>query len=119
MSAAGARHRPGFLIPGPTPTSGVPPVRYTNTDYLPATLRTQALSELASSGPPHATQAAGALLACVMIVAGSDSPVFVDLARYQGKPATVIVAQDHAWVTSRGCNATQHHVLDSVSLSGG
>jgi hypothetical protein len=54
-----------------------------------------------------------------MIVAGSDSPVFVDLARYQGKPATVIVAQDHAWVTSRGCNATQHHVLDSVSLSGG
>jgi hypothetical protein len=109
----GAAFRPGF-IEGP---AGTPKVRSTNTDYLPATLRAQALSQL--SAPQTGTAPSPGLQACVWEVAGKDTPSFVDLARYQGRPATIIVARDHAWVTSRGCNATQHGVLDSVSLSGG
>jgi hypothetical protein len=109
----------GPAIAGPAGTARTASykVRTTNTDYLPTTLRAQALSELSSPssgiGPPYALQA------CVDEVVGNDKPSFVDLARYQGRPATIIVARDHAWVTSRGCNATQHGVLDSVSLSGG
>jgi hypothetical protein len=113
----GAAFRPGF-IEGPAYN-----VRSTNTDYLTATLRAQALSELSSPAPskgtPLSPASSSALQGCVMEVAGNDTPSFVDLARYQGRPATIIVARDHAWVTSRGCNATQHGVLDSVSLSGG
>jgi hypothetical protein len=112
--------RPG-IIAEPKVTAGAPPYKviFTNTDYLPATLRAHALSELSSLGSSRGTSPSIALQACVMQVVLNDTPAFVDVARYEGKPATVIVAQDHAWVTSKGCNATQHDVLDSVSLSGG
>jgi hypothetical protein len=117
MSAA-AGAMPDQVGPaGPRPAGPSYRVRSTNTDYLPATLRAQAQSEL--STPPAGNSPSYALQACVIKVAGNDTPSFVDLARYQGRPATIIVARDHAWVTSWGCNATQHGVLDSVSLSGG
>lgn len=120
LSMSPAVGRPA-IISGPTGTAAAPSwkVRSTNTDYLPATLRAQALSELASPGPSPGSNPSPTIDACVIEVARSHSVDFVDLARYQGRPAIVIVARDHAWVTGRGCNATQHEVLYSVSLSGG
>ena len=119
-SASPAVGRPAIVV-GPTGNGSAAgyTVRFTNTNYFPSTLRAQAQSDLSSPGPSPATRASGALQACVMIVTGNAKQAFVDLARYQGRPATVIVTQDHAWVTIRGCNGTQHPVLDSVTLSGG
>jgi hypothetical protein len=109
------------IISGPSGTASTASysVRFTNTDYLPATLRALALSERTSPGLSAGTPPSGALQGCVLEVAGNDRVDVVDLARYQGRPATIIIARDRAWVTARGCNATQHHVLYSVSLSGG
>lgn len=127
QSAAGPHHvnsaaRPA-IISGPTATFGATSFKVisTNTDYLPATLRAQALSQLRLPRPSAGSHPSGTLQACVIEVAGSDrdNVDFVDLASYQGRPAIIIVARDHAWVTGRGCNATQHEVIDSVRLSGG
>jgi hypothetical protein len=89
------------------------------TDYQPATLRQQLeqamreSKETATSRPPSAS-----LGACVQRMTGTlrqGTPVLVENALYQGRPATVIVASNGrgytAWVMAPGCSATQGRVL--------
>jgi hypothetical protein len=56
-------------------------------------------------------------------VAGRDSLALVERARFEGQPATIIVAHtsqgERAWVTGPACSATNRDVLDSATLPAG
>jgi hypothetical protein len=121
----------------------------TGTDFASATLSGQVAAQLtqhahggAVAGPnaPSATQgpaAAGGrsatfghmavtdLAGCVNRVAAGDLVLLVDVARYQGGPATVIVTQPSAggaeqiWVVGPGCSASRSDVLQHAALSPG
>jgi hypothetical protein len=92
-------------------------------NYQPGTLRQQVASELqrraasASSGKLATAQVKG----CVLAVT-SRAPLLVETARFQGRPAIVIVARsgDHdvAWVTTPSCSGPGRHVLDTTALRG-
>ena len=53
-------------------------------------------------------------------VAGNARLIRVMSARFEGGPATIIVARDStgdmAWVVGPDCSAASHHVLDATSL---
>jgi len=121
----------------------------TGTDFASATLSSQVTAQLAQhahagpvTGPnaPPATQgsvAAGGrsttfghmavadLAGCVNRIAAGDLVLLVDVARYQGGPATVIVTQPPAggpeqiWVVGPGCSASRSDVLRHAALSPG
>jgi hypothetical protein len=89
------------------------------TDYQPATLGRQLEQEISASAVTGTAQSPSArLLACVRQVTGDVSPVLVENARYEGRPATIIVASSGdgytAWVLTPACSAT----LDEVTLPG-
>ena len=100
-------------------------------DYQHATLSTQVGSELSKVSSISADSAAGKRIlraptaqqdGCVQRVTSSVKPALVDVARYQGRPATVIalaqkgnpVAQ--AWVVGPQCSAGTSDVLAHVWL---
>ncbi len=100
-------------------------------DYQHATLSTQVGSELSKVSSISADSAAGKRIlraptaqqdGCVQRVTSSVKPALVDVARYQGRPATVIalaqkgnpVAQ--AWVAGPQCSAGTSDVLAHVWL---
>jgi hypothetical protein len=96
------------------------------TDYQPDTLRQQleqaisGTAKTATSRPPSAP-----LEACVQRMTRTlrqGTPVLVENALYQGRPATVIVASNGhgytAWVMAPGCSATQGRVLAMTTLPG-
>jgi hypothetical protein len=66
-----------------------------------------------------------AIEGCVTRIAGGRHVLLVDVARYLGKPATVIVAAvpgaaaDLLWVVGPACSAAQSDVLARRSLPGG
>lgn len=121
-STISVRPRMSPVGPGPERVGGIPgsapdyQVLTTNTNYLPATLRAQAMSERSLLGPSVGTSPSDRLQGCVVEVEGRDTVLFVDMARYQGRPAYIIVAANHVWVTDRNCTAAHTDVLDSVSL---
>jgi hypothetical protein len=103
------------------------------TDYLPGHLTSQAQAVLAShpinaSMRPQAPLAApdrtSQLPSCVRLVTGGLSPLLVDEARYQGRPATIIVLAPTAgragqvWVTGPTCSATSHNLLAHTWFTG-
>lgn len=90
-------------------------------DYLHATLGEQLARQVAqerrtpaAAGQPPSVR----LLACVRQVTGGVSPVLVENARYQGQPATIIVALSGgrytAWVMTPDCSGK----LASTTLPG-
>lgn len=97
-----------------------------STDYRHATLSHQLEQAMRASGPALPAQAASAQLqGCVRRVTSGVSPgtpVLVENARYQGRPATVIVASSGngyaAWVMAPGCSASRGDVLDRATLPG-
>jgi hypothetical protein len=105
------------------------PVVASGTNYRPGTLRQQLTTELLKTKlPKAATRPAGALsgkmMACVRLVTPPDvNPVFVDSARFEGKPATVIVVPvtggDKVSVTDDVCSATSRYVLYTTTLRPG
>jgi hypothetical protein len=122
----------------------------TGTDFAPGRLSVQVATQLARHGPgsarvagpnataPPATQgpatagrqpatfghmAVADLAGCVNRIAAGDLVLLVDVARYQGGPATVIVTQPSAggpeqiWVVGPGCSASRSDVLRHAALS--
>jgi hypothetical protein len=106
------------------------------TDYQPGHLKAQVSAALArfgentsggpSPGPSGAGRASGAVLrvpACVLhVTGGMRPPLLVDHARYQGRPATVIVVPGvtsgtlRALVIAGDCTAAASHLLATTTL---
>jgi hypothetical protein len=140
MSAGGFNAAPAS---GPASSTGssagtfAPMVITSGTNYQPATLAAQAstvLARLARSahssarpGPTLAPRQSQASLfpdlrSCLMHIANGQHPLLVDLARYQGHPALVVVlpsasgGQPRALVLAPGCTSTTAHVLATATL---
>jgi hypothetical protein len=104
------------------------------TDYQPDQLKTQVSAALAQFGESTAlpapsssranrpTAAVQQLPPCVTGVTGGKRPLLVDRARYQGRPATVVVVPGVASATLRvlvvagDCTAAASHVLANTTL---
>lgn len=113
------------------PAAGSVQVVRSGTDYLPGRLSAQTEAVLArrSSGfttqsPASPASLATALRGCVQLVTGGAQPLLVDLARYQGRPATIIVQAPaggqpgQVWVVGTGCSAHSRDVLAHALLTG-
>ena len=141
-SSAGSAAAPA--VPGPSSQSlsgGITAIR-SGTDYTPGNLGSQVAAQLArhgrspalagpnSAGPEHSPAAAAggqagipgglpgsALAGCVNRIAAGGHVLLVDVARYQGEPATIIVTQPAAggpeqiWVVGPGCSASRSDLL--------
>jgi hypothetical protein len=95
-----------------------------NTDYRRGTLRQQLEAELRASASARPAQAPPAqLMACVRLVTSDANPVYVESARFEGRPATIIVAWKNtgavAWVAGAGCSGTNRDLLDTTTLPPG
>jgi hypothetical protein len=111
-----------------------------STDFTPANLSSEVSSALAqpagsrTAGPsavrdnPEASAGLGnasapALQGCVNRIAAGQQVLLVDIARYLGKPATVIVtraapaAPEQIWVVGAGCSPARSDVLAHVALA--
>jgi hypothetical protein len=116
------------------------------TDYAPATLGAQVGQELRQN-PPSATGRGGSsslhssaapavgsprtfenvplgrLQGCVRRLAVGQRVLLVDVARYQGRPATVIVTRasaggsEQVWVVGTGCSGTRSDLFAHASLA--
>jgi hypothetical protein len=85
------------------------------------TLRQNVEAELRlprASRPTEATSPQ--VLACIRLLAGGAPIELVESARFEGQPATVIVARtghhDTVWVAGPGCSATSRDLLDTITL---
>jgi hypothetical protein len=114
------------------------------TNYLTATLRDQVRSTLThhppptTPGPSAARQSLGAsgsssetfgsipestLAGCVTRIAAGQQVLLVDVARYQGRPATVIVTRassgglEQVWVVSTGCSSRSITLIAHTTLA--
>jgi len=69
------------------------------------------------------TRASGQLLGCVLGLAGGHPLQRVESIRFEGRPATLVVARtgadDTAWIVGPDCSATDPHVLAMTSLPSG
>jgi Putative zinc-finger len=82
-------------------------------------------SQAAPAGRPatFAHMAVSALQGCVNRIAAGDLVVLVEIARYQGSPAAVIVtevaqaAPQKVWVVGLGCSASRSDMLERSALS--
>jgi len=63
------------------------------------------------------------LRGCVSTLASGHQLELVESVRFDGRPATLVVARtgadDTAWVAAQDCSATNPHVLDTTSLPSG
>lgn len=100
------------------PGSGGTKIRVvaSGTDYQPATLRAEVEAVEARLRMPPTT-ATATLSECALRVTHGTTPVFVDKARYQTRPAYVIVTDHKAWVVGTSCTAASPDPITSVSLS--
>jgi hypothetical protein len=137
---------------GPGVTYGQPGSRHTiravksDTNFVAAHLRTQAISAVhaaeargviaAQPSASTATQLTGSaadtapgspvtasrLAGCIGLIAPGQAVLLIDIARYQGTPATVIVTaatgvnEAEAWVAGSSCSATTKDVLTQAAL---
>jgi hypothetical protein len=90
-----------------------------NATTPPVTHAPAAAGRSATFGHMAVTDLAG----CVNRIAAGDLVLLVDVARYQGEPATVIVTQPSAggaeqiWVVRPGCSASRSDVLQHATLN--
>jgi hypothetical protein len=92
-------------------------------DLSPATLRQHVETELNKPLASRPTAASAQVRGCVHQLAGSDPLELVQSVRYEGRPATLIVARtgQHytAWVAGLDCSATSRDVLHTITLPSG
>ena len=93
-------------------------------NFSRARLAQQVRAALLVSPAPGSTRAATAQLrGCVLGLIGDHPPQRVESVRFEGKPATLVVARagatDTAWIAAQDCSATNRHVLASTSLPSG
>jgi hypothetical protein len=89
-----------------------------------ADLAQQVKAALRASPAPGAGRAAsGQLRDCVNRLAAGRQLQLVESVRFEGRPATLVVARagatDTAWIAALDCSATNRHVLASTSLPSG
>jgi len=137
---------------GPDVTYGQPGSRHTiravksDTNFVAAHLRTQAISAVhaveargaiaAQPSASAATQLTGSvadtaagspvtasrLAGCIGLIAPGRTVLLIDIAKYQGTPATLIVTaatavnREQAWVAGSSCSATTKDVLTQTAL---
>lgn len=89
------------------------------TDYQRGTFQQQLKGQMLASASRPVRAPSAPIAACVHRVTGGVSPVFVDSARFNGQPATIIVARtshgEKAWALGAGCS----DVLDTTTLPPG
>ena len=130
-----AKRNAGIAQPGIGAEPGPLAVIYSGTDYVRGQLANQAETVLASQAARAATGAAGefpanrgstpaTLPGCVLRVTGGTRASLVDLASYQGRPATVIMLETggnppgQVWVVAPGCSARGSHLIAHAQLPG-
>jgi hypothetical protein len=89
-----------------------------------ATLRQRVETELRKPRASLSTKAASPrVLGCVRLLTGSAPLELVQSVRFEGQPATLIVARTgqgySAWVAGPNCSATSRDVLDHITLPSG
>lgn len=116
----------------------------TSTDFTAANLRSQVSRELTRYGPAMTGSPSGGrspaagparqpatvgslplstLEGCVNRIAAGELVLLVDVARYQGAPATVIVTEvsaaspEQVWVVGTGCSGSRSDVLAQVTVA--
>ena len=138
-AAAGPAHRPmqrllpqnsagggGSAITAPAATL---PVVHSGTDYLPGRLTVQAQAVLARypagrAAPAPAAGDTSGPQGCASLVAGGARLRLIDVARYRGQPAIVIMTAAAAgrpgqiWVAGAGCPAAGRDVIAHAQLTG-
>jgi hypothetical protein len=145
---AGAAAPPQKMSPGPDVTYGRPGLLHTirvaesRTNFVAAHLRAEATSALltaeareavgagatASAAAPRTGSAAkgpspSQLAGCLGRISPDRTVLLVDVARYQGKPAELIVTAPtvvsaaEAWVVGSYCSATTKDVFTSAALA--
>lgn len=110
------------------PATGLPLIE-SGTDYRRGHLRAQVRSVLdrfasarnqALSGHASLAREVPHLGACVSAVADGRTPALVDVARYEGRPAAVIVISGGGgrtvWVVGTGCSGSATDVISRFSL---
>lgn len=126
-SSSKASPRPSVVMPGaqgPIRTSqGVSGTRTqdSGTNYEPATLRAQVRSQIAHSTGVVGNGAGSSVAApqgCEYQVTHGVRPVFVDTARYQGKPAVIIATSTSVWVVAPACDSSHPRVIAHQLLAG-
>ena len=93
-------------------------------DVSRATLRQQVETEMNEPRATRPTTAASSqVLGCTHLLAGSDPLELVQSVRFEGRPATIIVARtgrDYtAWVAGPDCSTTNREVLETITLPSG
>jgi hypothetical protein len=125
-SAQGAQNGTSSRAPAGQPAGSVQVV-HSGTDYVPGKLAAQAqalLADRSSRTPLKAASPAAALRGCVQQVTGGAQRLLVDVAGYQGHPATIIVqapaggTPGQVWVVAPGCSAASKDVLARAPLTG-
>ena len=116
---------------GAVGTASAARVVSSGTNYRPAQLRSQVSAVLTRNGVSAAEGAGpspGNLRtsprppACIPQVTGGKRPLLADLAKYRGRPATVIVVPAgrpgtlRVLVVAGGCTATKSHILATTTL---
>jgi hypothetical protein len=136
MSTGGIRSEAGSAAPGAV--TGPVRVVTSDTNYQPAQLAAQASTLLKNLGPANTHSAANSgptpatptgylalfpnLQACVAHVAGTQHALLVDVARYRGHPAAIILlpappgGRPRAIAVAPGCTASTAHVLATTPL---
>jgi hypothetical protein len=116
--ATGPRARPEFMSPHRFV------VVISDVNYGRGTLRRQLISELGAPNLRLPTRAPdGRLMDCVRTVTRDVNPVYVESARFEGRPATIIVVSRNsgevAWVVGAGCSAAKTDQLAMTTLPPG
>jgi hypothetical protein len=90
-------------------------------DVSSLTLRQHVEAELLLARASRPTKAASSqVLGCIHLLAASAPLELVESVRFEGHPATIVVARtgqdDTAWVAGPACSATSRDVLDTITL---
>lgn len=108
-------------------TSKTLPAHVRRDMMLSAHVRPQAGPEATSGGPSSTSQSTAAILAsCVTAVADGRPVLLVELAMYQGTPATFVITGNPATsstlvvtVVARTCSAVEPHVIARITVPAG
>ncbi len=124
-SRAGGGFQPNIKAPGDLP------VLHSGTNYLPGQLAAQAEAVLAGYAtgftgktPPLVAVATATQKSCVHLVTGATLLRLLDVARYNGQPAMIIMLAasggqpGQVWVVGPGCSSSGSDLITHTQLTG-
>jgi len=125
--ASGINYRPATLAQQVTTALSAVPSAHAQVPLHPAPTAVSSPGSGTSAGPAatkFGTMTVGELRGCVGRIAPRGRVLLVDVARYQGRQATVIVVAPHGaarqvWVVGPACSASRGDVLAHLSMPGG